>query len=66
MSDPVASRPLADAVRDACIRAAREGYTEALTSGLCREGAWELALDRMRSVDLGEIERRLTKATASD
>ena len=31
----------AEAVREACVQAALEGYERAAMSGLCAEGAWE-------------------------
>lgn len=46
---------LAAAVRDACIRAASDGYEQAGTSGLCTEGRWEIAVDAMRSLDLDAV-----------
>lgn len=44
-------RQLAEAVRDACWRAARAAYEQAAISGLCHEGAWECALDAIRALD---------------
>ena len=49
---PGESRKLAEAVRDACLEAARKGYEEAAASGLCHEGAVEASLDAVRMVDL--------------
>ncbi len=49
---PEESRRLAEAVRDACLEAARRGYEEAATSGLCHEGAVEASLDAIRMLDL--------------
>lgn len=43
---------LARAVRRACIAAALDGYERAQVAGLCREGAWECAVDAMRMLDL--------------
>lgn len=43
---------LAEAVREACLRAAMEAYENAGISGLCREGRWELALQEIRCLDL--------------
>jgi hypothetical protein len=40
------------AVRKACLEAAIEGYDYARISGLCQQGAWDLALDRIRSLDI--------------
>jgi hypothetical protein len=42
----------AEAVREACIRAALDGYERAAMSGLCAEGAWEAAISAIRMVDL--------------
>lgn len=46
------SRQLAEAVREACIAAALEGYENAGLSGLCHEGRWECAISAMRIIDL--------------
>jgi hypothetical protein len=43
---------IAQAVRDACLEAARSAYEDAATSGLCSEGAREAALSAMESLDL--------------
>lgn len=43
---------LAEAVRAACIKAAQQGYEQAAISGLCDEGALEVALDAIRMLDL--------------
>ncbi len=43
----------AERVRDACIDAALAGYEDASISGLCGEGALEVAISAMRRVDLG-------------
>ena len=50
-----ACRRLAVAVRDACVRAALEGYEQAAMDGLCHEGAFEAAVDAMSSLDLDAI-----------
>ena len=52
MTDPMA---IAQAVRSACVAAALEGYEQAQIAGLCQEGAWEVAVDAIRMVDLTEI-----------
>ncbi len=52
-------RRLAEAVRRACILAALDGYEDASLSGLCHEGAWERAIDAIRSLNLQEIIGRL-------
>ncbi|MEW5889952.1 MAG: acetyltransferase [Pseudomonadota bacterium] len=48
-------RRLAEAVRRACVNAALEAYEDAQIRGLCREGAWECAVDAVRQVDLARI-----------
>jgi len=45
----------AEAVREACIRAALDGYEQAAMSGLCAEGAWEAAIGAIRMVDLRSV-----------
>ena len=52
---PDESRRLAEAVREACLKAARQGYEEAAASGLCHEGAVEASLDAVRMVDLKAV-----------
>lgn len=49
---PEEGQRLAAAVREACLKAAREGYAEAAASGLCHEGAVEASLDAIKMVDL--------------
>ena len=49
------SKQLAEAVREACIAAALEGYENAGLSGLCHEGRWECAISAMRIVDLEAV-----------
>ncbi len=46
---------LAAAVRNACVRAALDGYERAQIAGLCQEGAWEAAVDAIRMVELTPI-----------
>lgn len=50
-----AQQRLAQAVREACIRAAQQGYEQAAISGLCEEGALEAAISAMRMVDLDAV-----------
>ena len=49
---------LAEIVRQACIRAALEGYDHAAMSGLCHEGAWEAAISAMKMLDLEVVLRQ--------
>ena len=46
---------IAQAVRTACVRAALDGYEQAQIAGLCQEGAWECAVDAIRTLDIKTI-----------
>ncbi len=48
-------RLLAEAVRQACIDAWREGYESACMSGLCAEGALEVGLSAVQNLDLTNV-----------
>ncbi len=48
-------RRVAELIRAACVHAALEGYEQAGMDGLCHEGAWEAAIDAMRSLNLERI-----------
>ena len=52
---------IAAGVRDACIEAALAGYEDASISGLCGEGALEVAISAMRRLDLNETLESLAK-----
>jgi hypothetical protein len=43
---------LAEAVRDACVRAALEAFADAAADGLCCEGAFEAAVEAIRAIDV--------------
>lgn len=43
---------IAERVRAACIQAALDGYEDAAISGLCDEGAQEVAISAIRRLDL--------------
>ena len=47
-----ARRELAERVRGALVEAAVAGWEEAGLAGLCGEGAFEVAVGRMRSLEL--------------
>lgn len=49
------SRKLTEAVRQACLDAAVSAYEDASLSGLCHEGAWEVAVGAIRSVDVSSL-----------
>ncbi len=46
---------IAEAVRRACLDAALEAYEDAQVRGLCREGAWEVAIEAVRSLDVAAV-----------
>src|SRR3990167_5181865 len=55
MNQRESQRRLAEAVRDACRKAAQEAYENAGISGLCEEGRWECAVSALRSLDLEAV-----------
>jgi len=57
--DPERDRQVAEAVRVACLQTAQQGYERAATDGLCDEGAWEVALDAIRSLDIEKLLQEL-------
>ena len=59
MSDPNRDRRIAEAVRAACVATAEASYERAAADGLCDEGAWEVAIDAMRSLDVEAIVREV-------
>ena len=46
---------VAEAVRDACGRAAAEAYEDAGIRGLCEEGRFECALSAIRAIDVASV-----------
>ncbi len=52
MDDP---QEIAKAVRRACVAAALDAYEDAQVRGLCREGAWEVAIEAIRSLDIAAV-----------
>ncbi len=59
MSDLEHDQRIAEAVRAACVSAAQASYEQAAADGLCDEGAWEVAIDAMRSIDIAAIVRAM-------
>ncbi len=53
--DKTSNQDLAEQVRNACIKAARDGFIDASISGLCTEGAMEAAISAIQSLDLNKI-----------
>jgi hypothetical protein len=54
-------RRLSEAIREACVDAARAGYREAAISGLCHEGACEAAVGSIRRLDLDALAATASK-----
>lgn len=48
-------KEVAEKVRKACIKAARDGFQEASMSGLCTEGAAEAAISAIQKLDLDDL-----------
>lgn len=61
----VDSEQVATAVRDACVQTALTAYEAASTDGLCHEGAWECAVDAMRSLNVTALISKLVQAGAN-
>ena len=55
MNQRESQRRLAEAVRDACRKAAQEAYENAGISGLCEEGRWECAISAIRLLDIDAV-----------
>ena len=52
---------LAEAIRIQCAEAAKEGFNEASTRGLCSEGAIEAAIGAIQSLNLNKVIKELEK-----
>lgn len=50
---------LAEAVRQACVKEAREGFRDASIQGLCSEGAMEAAVSAIQRLDIENLIRKL-------
>jgi hypothetical protein len=50
---------LAEFIRNECVKIALESYEEASIRGMCREGAWEYAVDSMRNLKIKELLKEL-------
>ena len=48
-------RQAAELVRKECIKSAIEAYETASQNGVCHEGAWECAIDAMKSLELDDL-----------
>ncbi|MFY0683751.1 MAG: acetyltransferase [Balneola sp.] len=45
----------AEVIRQACIKAAKEGFMDASISGLCTEGTIEAAISAIQNLDLSRV-----------
>jgi hypothetical protein len=54
---------IAEAIRTAYVQAAQQGYERAAADGLCDEGALEVALDAICSLDVEGLLRELKLTT---
>ena len=59
---PPDAQALALAVREACRAALIEAHEEALSAGLCGEGAWEAALGTLSRLSAEELLARAARA----
>lgn len=46
---------VAEAIRDACVQAALNAYENARMDGLCHEGAWEVAVGAMQTLNVARV-----------
>ena len=52
---PPSPRSLAEDVHRACVETTLSAYEAARMDGLCHEGAWEIAVNALRQLDLDAI-----------
>ncbi|RMF54858.1 MAG: acetyltransferase [Calditrichaeota bacterium] len=52
---------IAMSVKNACLETLIEAYEEAKMSGLCQEGAWEVAVDAVKSLSLEKVIIRISE-----
>jgi hypothetical protein len=55
---------VAELIRGALVRAALMAYEDAAIRGLCCEGAWEVAVDAMRDLDLSQVMAQISSSPA--
>ncbi|HEV7165858.1 MAG TPA: acetyltransferase [Gammaproteobacteria bacterium] len=60
------NKQLAEAVRAACLKAAREAYEQAAMSGLCHEGAVEASLGAIQMLDLAALSAAVMQGKKPD
>jgi len=55
-------RELAERVHAACLQTLIAAYDQAAGDGLCAEGAWEVALEQLRAMDLDSLLQQLARS----
>jgi hypothetical protein len=58
-SKPTIELKAAEHIRQACIKAAQEGFMDASMSGLCTEGAMEAAISAMQSLPIEKLVKEI-------
>jgi hypothetical protein len=61
VTDTEHDHQIAEGIRAVCLQAAQQGYERASADGLCDEGALEVALDAIRSLDLDLVLHELKR-----
>lgn len=56
---------LAEMVRQACMQTALTAYEDARMDGLCHQGAWEIAIEALQSLDVAKLVRQLPADASS-
>lgn len=57
----IMDKETAEKIREACIKAAREGFMDASMSGLCNEGAVEAAISSIQMLNLEKVLKEAEK-----
>lgn len=63
MKDNSIPEIIAEKVRSACVKAAKEGFRDASISGLCQDGAMEAAVSAIQTLDLNKIVSETKKSS---
>lgn len=50
---------LAEKIRQACVKEAKEGFREASIQGLCPDGAMEAAVSAIQRLDIEDLIRKI-------
>jgi hypothetical protein len=55
---------LAEAIRQACVEQVLTSYENARFDGLCHEGAWEVAVDSLRALNVKALVKKVEDGQA--